>query len=74
MQNVIMSSSQMVVNFKDVDYQLFNGIIVKWVSKGVHNLTITHSNTSRNSLLWDFYLLEHVISPVTIFNHTLQIS
>lgn len=54
-----MSSSQLVVNFKGADYQLFNGAIVKRVSKGVHNLTITHSNFSRNSLLWDFYLLEH---------------
>ena len=59
MQNVIMSSSQMVVNFTVADYQPFNGIIVKGVSKGVHNLTIMHSNSSRNSLLWDFYLLEH---------------
>lgn len=49
----------MVVNFTVADYQLFNGIIVKGVSKGVHNLTIMHSNSSRNSLLWDFYLLEH---------------
>lgn len=58
-QNVIMSGSQMVVNFTVADYQLFNGIIVKGVSKGVHSLTITYNNSSRNSLLWDFYLLEH---------------
>lgn len=50
----------MVVNFKGTDYQLFNGIIVKGGSKSVHDLTIMHSNTPRNSLLWDFYLLERL--------------
>lgn len=50
----------MVVNFTVVDYQLFNGTIVKGGSKGVHDLTIIHSNIARNSLLWDFYLLEHL--------------
>ena len=41
-----MSSSQMVVNFTVADYQPFNGIIVKGVSKGVHNLTIATYNRS----------------------------
>ncbi len=41
-----MSSSQMVVNFAVADYQLFNDIIVKGVSKGVHNLTIATYNRS----------------------------
>ena len=43
-------NNQLVVNFKSTDYQLFNGTIVYGVSKGVHNLTITHNNSS-NPLL-----------------------
>ena len=50
-----MSSSQMVVHFTVADYQPFNGIIVKGVSKGVHSLTIIHSNTSNPFIIQSDY-------------------
>ncbi len=42
----------MVVHFTVADYQPFNGIIVKGVSKGVHYLTIIHCDCSWQSLLF----------------------
>lgn len=56
-----MSSSQMVVNFKGADYQLFNGTIVKGCSKGCYNISLIKLPKIR-------YIIEYILSIFFIIN------